>query len=108
MGQFILVNGEEISEMAMGSKNGLMGQNIPGNGKIIKHGVSVNLIIMTEIFILVNGLMIKLMVLEYTNISMDLGMKVIGKMMFSMDWDWKIGLILQIILENIIMEKNKD
>lgn len=61
-------------------------------GKIIKHMVKGNFIMLIEMFLKVNGLMIKQMVLEFIYILMVQNMKVIGKMIYKMEKVLKFGI----------------
>jgi hypothetical protein len=56
-----MVNGLEVLETASEYNNGLMVLDMKVLGKIIEHTARVNLPILTVIFMMENGLMIKLM-----------------------------------------------
>jgi hypothetical protein len=60
-----MVNGLEVLETVLEYKNGLMGLDMKVLGKIIEHMARVNLLILMVIFMMENGLMIKLMDLVF-------------------------------------------
>ena len=59
--QILMVNGLEVLETVSEYNNGLMVLDMKVLGKIIEHTARVNLPILTVIFMMENGLMIKLM-----------------------------------------------
>lgn len=61
-----------------------------------------------EMFMMDNGLMTKLMVMECIVIQMELNMKVIGKKINNMDKDLKHGLMEPNIMVIMFKEKNME
>jgi hypothetical protein len=59
--QILMVNGLEVLETVSEYNNGLMVLDMKVLGKIIEHTARVNLPILTVIFMMENGIMIKLM-----------------------------------------------
>jgi len=63
--QLLMVNGLGVLETVLEYNNGLMGLDMKVLGKIIGHMARVNLLILMVIFMMENGLMIKLMDLVF-------------------------------------------
>lgn len=83
--QSMKVIGLEMYVMGTGYKHGQMEQNMMANGVRIKHVDKECFIMLTVIYLMENGKMIKLMVTEFTLTLMELVMKVFGKMIFNME-----------------------
>ena len=82
---YIKVSGKEDSEMDLENKLGLMVLSTLENGEKTELTEREDSFMWMEIYMMVFGQMIKLMVLEYTNMSMELNMKESGKMIFNME-----------------------
>jgi hypothetical protein len=94
--------------MGLAFKNGLMVQNMKGNGKIIKQTVKVSFIIKMETYMKANGKMIKQMDLENIHMQMGPNMKGIGKMIFKMVMGMNVGKMVLRLMVSIKMGKNKE
>ena len=98
--QLIKENGEEVFEMALEFKSGPMGLDMKVNGKIIELMGKASLYMLTKMNMKVNGLMIKRMVEEFTDIRMEQPMMVIGRTISSMEKVLRNGLMEVFIKAN--------
>lgn len=94
--------------MDLGNKFGLMEHNILETGKTTGLTVRVNLFMSTEIYMKVNGLMIKQTAMESMYMLTALDMKVHGKTIFNMARVRKAGLMAQSTWEDTKMERSTE
>jgi hypothetical protein len=94
--------------MAMESNYGLMVLVMKDNGMRIKLTVEAYFIMLMEIFLMVNGRMIKQMVLELIIMRTAVNMKGIGLMIYKMARVKKLGKINQLMKATIRKVKNMD
>ena len=95
--------------MVLESKNGLMELFIKVNGKTTKHKERVNLFIQMVIIIKEIGQTIKLMDMEFMfTVRQEQDMKVTGKMICSMDQEWKFIVMAISMKECLNKEKEMD
>jgi hypothetical protein len=92
--------------MDMECRFGQMDQNMKVIGKMMWHLAMVNFIILMETFMRDNGPMIKLMVLESTDILMVLSILELGKKINKKAKESSIGLMVQNMLEVLKMQKS--
>lgn len=91
--------------MDMVSRSGLMEQNTKDFGLKEKLKETGNLCMRMEIFMKVNGKMIRQMDLEFITIKMVQSMKAIGKMIYNMEKEGKVGQREVCMKDNIMKVK---
>ena len=84
---FTKVNGEEKLDMDLAYKFGQMVLDMKAIGKIIKHMEKVNFGMLMEMSLMVSGEMTKQTAMEFIHMLMVRNMRVIGKMIYSMDME---------------------
>lgn len=94
--------------MVLVFKFGLMGQSMKVFGKMGKQMERESLYMLTEIFMMENGKMIKLADTDYTSITMELAMKAGGSTTISMDLVFKPGSMEVNTKEATKKERNTD
>ena len=90
---FIMDNGEEVCDVGLEFKSGLMELNMRGSGIMAKQMVEVNLLMSTVMFMKVIGEMIKLVDMEFISIITVQNTKENGLMIISTEKEFNHGLM---------------
>lgn len=97
---FTEANGKMKTDTVMVFKFGQMVQSMKAFGKITKLMERASFGMQTEMFLMANGKMIRLMVTEYTLMLMERSMKGSGLMIYNTEKDLRFGLMAHAMMVN--------
>ena len=105
---FIMDNGEEVCDVGLEFKSGLMELNMRGSGIMAKQMVEVNLLMSTVMYMRAIGEMIKLVDMEFISIIMVPSTKDSGLMTISTEKELNHGLMEVGMMEITNKEKRME